>query len=141
MKKFEMYSEEYIFCESHTVSEKASPCAQLDIVQELRREFAEEKERYDTLSREKRELGALLKEMQSSLFDLRVSGQVLDSMNLQPLDDSVARLMQQVNQLTGLCSRADGINHIVTESTYTIALKWIYDNAHLHFSDQFIHEG
>ena len=58
---------------------------------------------------QKAQLSALLREMQAALFDLRVSGQTLDSLNLQPLADTLAGMCQQVKQLKSMSTTADGM--------------------------------
>ena len=64
-------------------------------------------------------MGALLREMQSSLFELRLSGQALDSLSLQPLDETMARIAQQVRHLSHMCANADGT---LAKHTYNVCL-------------------
>lgn len=109
IKKFEIYSDENIFRKANkTDSRSGIGATAKNTLQQLRAEYETEREEFEGLTREKQELAALLREMQSSLFDLRVSGQVIDSLSLQPLDEALARISQQVRQLSGMCSNADG---------------------------------
>ncbi len=105
-----MYSDENIFKWSTETAESAEISrskASSGSIAALKYEFELEKERYSQLSAQKQQLASLLKEMQGALFELRVSGQAIDSLNLQPLADTVARICQQVQQLSTMCTRAD----------------------------------
>ena len=108
-----MYSEENIFNSRNSTAATTQGVDGIsktdrETLDRLRAEYAAEKETYEVLSRETQQLAGLLQEMQSSLFDLRVSGQAIDSLSLQPLDEAVARISQQVQHLNGLCAKADG---------------------------------
>lgn len=109
-----MYSEENIFTSRNSAPVAATKGGNgisktdRETLNQLRAEFTAEQETYEVLSRETQHLAGLLHEMQSSLFDLRVSGQALDSLSLQPLDEAVARISQQVQHLNRLCTNADG---------------------------------
>lgn len=108
IKKFEVYSEENIFLRANSGSAPAISSSTRDLLNQLRAEYAQELEAFESMSREKQQLAALLREMQASLFELRVSGQALDSLSLHPLDEAMARISQQVRQLSAMCINADG---------------------------------
>ena len=105
-----MYSDENIFkwsSEAVKLDESDASRKSNSSIAVLTNEYELEKERFLQLSAQKQQLASLLKEMQGALFELRVSGQVIDSLNLQPLADTVARSCQQVKQLSTMCTRAD----------------------------------
>jgi hypothetical protein len=111
LKKFEMYSDENVFSEkSQATRESSASSSEQDIaeLQRLRAEFDSERDTYELLTAQKAALGPLLRAMQTSLFELRVAGQIVDSLNLHPLADSVAALSQQVAALEDLCAKSEG---------------------------------
>ena len=123
IKKFELYSEEQIFRQkdvSSSLEETGVPPSTRETLSQLRAEYEAERMAYESLSIEKRELSGLLKEMQNALFDLRVSGQVVDSLGLQPLNETLARVAQQVRLLKNMCANAESkcIILITTISSY-----------------------
>jgi hypothetical protein len=118
LKKFEMYSDENVFTDkTKAPSEKSQNTSNENDAAELQRlraEFESERDTFESLSAQKAALGPLLRAMQTSLFELRVAGQIVDSLNLHPLADSVAALSQQVSALEDLCAKSEGTASIDT---------------------------
>jgi hypothetical protein len=113
LKKFEVYSEENIFQAPYPHALSRQPKATEPSIDYLREELERERERFHELSEQKAQLSALLREMQGALFDLRVSGQTLESLNLQPLADTLAGIYQQVKQLKSMIITANGVIYLL----------------------------
>jgi hypothetical protein len=106
-----MYAEECIFRAPTSASESvvdSNTELHQRTIKRLKQEFLAERETYLNLSKQKEELTALLQEVQMSLFNLRLNSQKFESLNLNPLADTVARVSQQITELERMCIRANG---------------------------------
>jgi hypothetical protein len=60
---------------------------------------------------------ALLKDMRSALFNLRVSSQVIEEYEIQPLSKSVAEMSEKTKELEALTAQADALVHEMEKVT------------------------
>lgn len=78
-----------------------------------RERFLALKQEHDALAWECKETEALLKDMRSTLFQLRMAAQVFDEKNVSPIAEYTANLAQQGTKLQNLCNDSTGTFYCV----------------------------
>ena len=115
MDKFDLYSRRNIF----TIKDDSLTYMESDIssniiderieeTKKLSSELLELRQTHSNLATECKEVEQILADMKSSLFGLRVGAQVFEQLNIQPLSEAVANIVENKRNLLELVEKASG---------------------------------
>lgn len=146
LEKFKVYATRNIFIPSATstssqpIASSSSSAAPADsfnpniitpntpALLSARERFLALKQEHDALAWECKETEALLKDMRSTLFQLRMAAQIFDEKNVSPIAEYTANLAQQGTKLQNLCNDSTG-----TAAVHALLQNSIADFPPIHF--------
>ena len=116
MDKFDLYSRRNIFTiKDDSLTNTGSDISSSSVIDErieetkkLSSELLELRQTHSNLATECKEVEQILADMKSSLFGLRVGAQVFEQLNIQPLSDAVANIVENKRNLLELVEKASG---------------------------------
>jgi len=124
MDKFELYALRNIFSLPAAAADSNAALASKQSLDKVSHELEQTRQKYLQMQAQKNQLTmeceqgeALLKDMRSALFTMKVGSQVLEEYEVAPLDATVNSVVSKQVELQALCTRAMAIVEEMEEST------------------------